>query len=89
MLVKNFHWIVIEDSQKKTSLVENILKESPLKYTHLNVKTHKSKHSTVSVIYKYLFNLRSLNAQQNIPGNFIFPGLIRYFTDSTMTNSIN
>ncbi|XP_026493916.1 galactosylgalactosylxylosylprotein 3-beta-glucuronosyltransferase I isoform X2 [Vanessa tameamea] len=48
MLVKNFHWIVIEDSETKTSLVENLLKESTLKYTHLNVKTHKSKHSTAS-----------------------------------------
>ncbi|XP_031766900.1 galactosylgalactosylxylosylprotein 3-beta-glucuronosyltransferase I-like isoform X2 [Galleria mellonella] len=48
MLVKNFHWIVIEDSEKKTKLVENFLKESTLKYTHLNVKTNSSKHSTAS-----------------------------------------
>ncbi|KAG6442495.1 galactosylgalactosylxylosylprotein 3-beta-glucuronosyltransferase I [Manduca sexta] len=47
-LVKNFHWIVIEDSETKTKLVENLLKESSLKYTHLNVKTHKAKHSTAS-----------------------------------------
>lgn len=51
MLVKNFHWIVIEDSETKTKLVENLLKESTLKYTHLNVKTHKSKQSTVSDLY--------------------------------------
>lgn len=55
MLVKNFHWIVIEDSETKTKLVENLLKESTLKYTHLNVKTHKSKHSTVSTIYFTIF----------------------------------
>ncbi|XP_063828652.1 galactosylgalactosylxylosylprotein 3-beta-glucuronosyltransferase I-like [Ostrinia nubilalis] len=48
MLVKNFHWIVIEDSETKTKLVENLLRESTLKYTHLNVKTHKAKHSTAS-----------------------------------------
>ncbi|KAJ0176037.1 hypothetical protein K1T71_008211 [Dendrolimus kikuchii] len=48
MLVKNFHWIVIEDSPSKTKLVENLLKESTLKYTHLNVKTTKAKHSTAS-----------------------------------------
>ncbi|XP_039757016.1 galactosylgalactosylxylosylprotein 3-beta-glucuronosyltransferase I isoform X1 [Pararge aegeria] len=48
MLVKNFHWIVIEDSDTKTKLVENLLKETPLKYTHLNMKTQKSKHSSVS-----------------------------------------
>ncbi|XP_075976849.1 galactosylgalactosylxylosylprotein 3-beta-glucuronosyltransferase I-like isoform X2 [Anticarsia gemmatalis] len=48
MLVKNFHWIIIEDSEEKTKLVANLLKESNLKYTHLNVKTQKSKHSTAS-----------------------------------------
>ncbi|KAI5646196.1 glycosyltransferase family 43 domain-containing protein [Phthorimaea operculella] len=48
MHVKNFHWIVIEDSEEKTPLVTNFLKESTLKYTHLNVKTHKAKHSTAS-----------------------------------------
>lgn len=48
MLVKNFHWIIIEDSVTKTKLVENFLKESTLKYTHLNVKTAKAKHSTAS-----------------------------------------
>ncbi|XP_063625034.1 galactosylgalactosylxylosylprotein 3-beta-glucuronosyltransferase I-like isoform X1 [Cydia splendana] len=46
MLVKNFHWIVIEDSDTKTKLVENLLKESNLKYTHLNVKTEKPKGSS-------------------------------------------
>ncbi|CAK1543178.1 unnamed protein product [Leptosia nina] len=48
MLVRNFHWVVIEDSETKTKLVANLLKESTLKYTHLNVKTLKSKHSTAS-----------------------------------------
>lgn len=48
MLVKNFHWIVIEDSETKTPLVANLLKESTLKYTHLNVKTHKGKVSMAS-----------------------------------------
>lgn len=53
MLVKNFHWVIIEDSETKTKLVANLLKESTLKYTHLNVKTLKSKHSTVSIITPY------------------------------------
>ncbi|XP_026332503.1 galactosylgalactosylxylosylprotein 3-beta-glucuronosyltransferase I [Hyposmocoma kahamanoa] len=48
LLVKNFHWIVIEDSEEKTPLVANLLRESTLKYTHLFIKTHKSKHSTAS-----------------------------------------
>ncbi|KAJ8719699.1 hypothetical protein PYW08_011874 [Mythimna loreyi] len=48
MHVKNFHWVVIEDSIEKTKLVANLLKESNLKYTHLNIKTHKTKASTAS-----------------------------------------
>ena len=36
---KKLHWIVIEDSVKKTDLVANFLKGSGLKYTHLNVRT--------------------------------------------------
>ncbi|XP_047534220.1 galactosylgalactosylxylosylprotein 3-beta-glucuronosyltransferase I isoform X1 [Vanessa atalanta] len=60
MLVKNFHWIVIEDSETKTSLVENLLKESTLKYTHLNVKTHKSKHSTVMDVNICVFKTETI-----------------------------
>lgn len=37
--VKNLHWIVIEDSVNKTGLVANFLRNSGLKYTHLNVRT--------------------------------------------------
>lgn len=60
MLVKNFHWIVIEDSETKTKLVENLLKESTLKYTHLNVKTHKSKQSTVSDLYFSIISKKNI-----------------------------
>uniref|UniRef100_A0A2H1W4W8 Galactosylgalactosylxylosylprotein 3-beta-glucuronosyltransferase n=1 Tax=Spodoptera frugiperda TaxID=7108 RepID=A0A2H1W4W8_SPOFR len=48
MHIKNLHWVVIEDSAEKTKLVANLLKESNLKYTHLNIKTHKTKQSTAS-----------------------------------------
>ncbi|KAH9513766.1 Galactosylgalactosylxylosylprotein 3-beta-glucuronosyltransferase 1 [Bulinus truncatus] len=37
--VPNIHWIVIEDSFKKTTLVQNFLSKSGLSYTHLNVAT--------------------------------------------------
>ena len=37
--VKNLHWIVVEDSGDKTNLVANFLRNSRLKYTHLNVRT--------------------------------------------------
>ena len=38
--VKNFHWIVVEDSNSgKTPLVTNFLANCGVKYTHLNVST--------------------------------------------------
>ncbi|XP_041352907.1 galactosylgalactosylxylosylprotein 3-beta-glucuronosyltransferase I-like [Gigantopelta aegis] len=37
--VTNLHWIVIEDSINKTTLVTNFLKRSGLTFTHLNVVT--------------------------------------------------
>ncbi|XP_071789616.1 galactosylgalactosylxylosylprotein 3-beta-glucuronosyltransferase I-like [Asterias amurensis] len=37
--VRNFHWIVVEDANRKSSLVINFLKNSGMKYTHLNFKT--------------------------------------------------
>ncbi|EDO30584.1 predicted protein, partial [Nematostella vectensis] len=39
--IVNFHWIVIEDSKEKTSLVRNFLANCGLKYTHLNIRTPK------------------------------------------------
>ena len=36
-LVPNVHWILVEDSERKTQLVTNFLKECKLPYTHLNV----------------------------------------------------
>lgn len=37
--VKNFHWIVVEDSHEKTNLVKRFLSNCGLKYTHLNIRT--------------------------------------------------
>ena len=37
--IKNLHWIVVEDSANKSDLVANFLRNSGLKYTHLNVRT--------------------------------------------------
>ena len=36
---RNLHWIVVEDSVNKTNLVANFLRNSGLKYTHLNTRT--------------------------------------------------
>lgn len=41
MLVDNLHWIVIEDSDKQTKLVSNLLKHCPVNSTLLNRKTQK------------------------------------------------
>ncbi|KAK3092306.1 hypothetical protein FSP39_001073, partial [Pinctada imbricata] len=37
--VKNIHWILIEDSDKKTNLVKNFISGCRIPYTHLNVQT--------------------------------------------------
>ncbi|KAM4726653.1 galactosylgalactosylxylosylprotein 3-beta-glucuronosyltransferase 1-like isoform 1-T2 [Anableps anableps] len=37
--VSNLHWIVVEDSQRRTTLVSHFLQETGLNYTHLNVLT--------------------------------------------------
>ena len=39
LLIPNLHWIIVEDSPQKTNLVKNFLKQSGLKYTHLNIDT--------------------------------------------------
>lgn len=39
LLVKGLHWIVIEDAERPTELVHNLLKRSGLKYTLLSVGT--------------------------------------------------
>jgi len=40
-LVKNIHWIIVEDSYEKTKLVTNFLKQTGLNFTHLYVATPK------------------------------------------------
>ncbi len=37
--VPKFHWIIVEDSHTKTDLVTNLLRNSGLPYTHLNIVT--------------------------------------------------
>ncbi|XP_077999913.1 galactosylgalactosylxylosylprotein 3-beta-glucuronosyltransferase 3-like [Glandiceps talaboti] len=39
--IKNFHWILVEDSETKTPLVTNFLAQTGLRYTHLNIATPK------------------------------------------------
>ncbi|KAF4082310.1 hypothetical protein AMELA_G00150070 [Ameiurus melas] len=37
--VSNLHWIVVEDSPRRTPLVSRLLRSSMINYTHLNVET--------------------------------------------------
>ena len=39
MHVPNLHWVVIEDSNKKTPMVKNLIAKSKLNYTHLCIHT--------------------------------------------------
>lgn len=41
MHVPNLHWIIVEDSEVQTKVVEKVVKESGILYTHLNVRTRK------------------------------------------------
>lgn len=40
--VANLHWILVEDSQRRTPLVTRLLRETGLNYTHLNVETPRN-----------------------------------------------
>ncbi|KAI3373055.1 hypothetical protein L3Q82_006403 [Scortum barcoo] len=40
--VPNLHWILVEDSQRKTTLVSRLLQETGVNYTHLNVETPRN-----------------------------------------------
>ncbi|XP_041864438.1 galactosylgalactosylxylosylprotein 3-beta-glucuronosyltransferase 1 [Melanotaenia boesemani] len=37
--VSNLHWIVVEDSYRRTTLVSHLLQDTRINYTHLNVET--------------------------------------------------
>lgn len=39
--MSNLHWILVEDSERKTPLVSGFLQRTGLNYTHLNVQTPK------------------------------------------------
>ncbi|NP_001088079.1 beta-1,3-glucuronyltransferase 1 like L homeolog precursor [Xenopus laevis] len=40
--VVNLHWIVVEDSPRKTKLVANLLEKAGINFTHLNVESPRS-----------------------------------------------
>ncbi|XP_029304542.1 galactosylgalactosylxylosylprotein 3-beta-glucuronosyltransferase 1-like isoform X1 [Cottoperca gobio] len=40
--VPNLHWILVEDSKRRSTLVSSLLQETRLNYTHLNVETPRN-----------------------------------------------
>ncbi|XP_053125273.1 galactosylgalactosylxylosylprotein 3-beta-glucuronosyltransferase 1 isoform X1 [Hemicordylus capensis] len=40
--IPNLHWILVEDSQRRTPLVTRLLRDTGLNYTHLNVETPRN-----------------------------------------------
>ncbi|KAF7642668.1 hypothetical protein LDENG_00253410 [Lucifuga dentata] len=91
--VSNLHWILVEDSQRKTSLVSRLLQETGLNYTHLNVespknyevrrdvKYHKTPRGTMqrNLALRWLRETFTVNNSQ--------PGIV-YFADDDNTYSL-
>ncbi|XP_060129747.1 galactosylgalactosylxylosylprotein 3-beta-glucuronosyltransferase 1-like isoform X2 [Zootoca vivipara] len=47
--VQNLHWLVVEDSPRRTNLVSNLLEKTRINFTHLNVETPKSLKNTLGL----------------------------------------
>uniref|UniRef100_F7BPJ6 Galactosylgalactosylxylosylprotein 3-beta-glucuronosyltransferase n=1 Tax=Ciona intestinalis TaxID=7719 RepID=F7BPJ6_CIOIN len=79
MHVSSLHWIVVEDSDKKTPLVKKLLENSSLKYTHLYTKN-------TAAIFKHIQTLNIALAwiRANVKPN---EGVV-YFMDDDNTYDI-
>ncbi|KAG8136791.1 hypothetical protein E2320_005349, partial [Naja naja] len=51
--VQNLHWVVVEDSPRRTNLVSNLLEKTGIHFTHLNIETPKSLKLGLSWISSY------------------------------------
>ncbi|CAN9501567.1 unnamed protein product [Ophioblennius macclurei] len=81
--VANLHWIVVEDSENKTTLVRDLLEKTGLNYTHLNVHTSEKLTSRGSeqrnLALKWLRD--TFNTNESHPG-------VVYFGDDDNTYSL-
>ncbi|XP_015260061.1 PREDICTED: galactosylgalactosylxylosylprotein 3-beta-glucuronosyltransferase 1-like isoform X1 [Cyprinodon variegatus] len=91
--VTNLHWIVVEDSQRRTALVSRFLQETGLNFTHLNVetplnyKTRGESRNTRVPRGTLQRNLALRWLRETYPVNFSKPGVV-YFADDDNTYSL-
>nr|XP_033812818.1 galactosylgalactosylxylosylprotein 3-beta-glucuronosyltransferase 3 [Geotrypetes seraphini] len=89
--VKNFHWIVVEDSVTKTRLVGDLLTQSGLKFTHLNVETssdYKLKQNDPSWLKPRGVEQRNLGLQWLRENRELSEEGVVYFADDDNTYSL-
>ncbi|PWA22988.1 galactosylgalactosylxylosylprotein 3-beta-glucuronosyltransferase 1 isoform X1 [Gambusia affinis] len=91
--VSNLHWIVVEDSQRRTTLVSHFLQEKGLNYTHLNILTpltYKSRGDGRNPRVPRGTLQRNLALRwlrETFPLNYSQPGVV-YFADDDNTYSL-
>ncbi|KAM4547117.1 galactosylgalactosylxylosylprotein 3-beta-glucuronosyltransferase 1-like [Fundulus diaphanus] len=91
--VSNPHWIVVEDSYRRTALVSRFLHETGLNYTHLNVETplnYKARGDGRSPRVPRGTLQRNLALRwlrETFPVNYSQPGVV-YFADDDNTYSL-
>nr|XP_006118292.1 galactosylgalactosylxylosylprotein 3-beta-glucuronosyltransferase 3 isoform X2 [Pelodiscus sinensis] len=89
--VKNFHWIVVEDSPVKTQLVSELLAQSGLRFTHLHTETpkeHKRKESDPNWLKPRGVEQRNLALQWLRENRELSEEGIVYFADDDNTYSL-
>lgn len=90
MHLRNFVWIVIEDSTTKTQLVSNLLKRTGLNYVHLNVHTpdyYKPKPGEKKIYYHRGIEQRNLALNWLRANNNVQKGVF-YMMDDDNTYDI-
>ncbi|KAM9133943.1 galactosylgalactosylxylosylprotein 3-beta-glucuronosyltransferase 3 isoform 5-T5 [Pangshura tecta] len=89
--VKNFHWIVVEDSPVKTQLVSELLAQSGLRFTHLHTETpkeHKLKESDPNWLKPRGVEQRNLALQWLRENRELSEEGVVYFADDDNTYSL-
>ncbi|KAM3825009.1 galactosylgalactosylxylosylprotein 3-beta-glucuronosyltransferase 3 [Vipera latastei] len=91
MLVKNLHWIVVEDSPSRTQLVSELLAQSKLPFTHLHAETpkeHKRKETDPNWLKPRGVEQRNLALQWLRQHRKLTDAGVVYFADDDNTYSL-